>query len=100
MEGWSFPYKTALASIQGPLKDTLYGRIVFVYLCLGVHVSPLVDEDFSHIHSVFLSSQMEWGQATLQESKDSHFIGGDAGHRGVYEKHFINSRRKSLEFLC
>lgn len=38
-----------------------------MYLGLCIHVGPLVDEDFSHIHSVFLSSQMEWGEATLQE---------------------------------
>lgn len=37
------------------------------YLCLGIYVGPLVDKDFSHIYSVFLSSQMEWGEAVLQE---------------------------------
>lgn len=61
------PYKTVLASIQESLRDTLYGHILSVYLGLGIHMCSLVDEDFGHIHSVFLSSQMEWGQATLQK---------------------------------
>lgn len=38
-----------------------------IYLCLCIHVGPLVDKDLSHVHSVFLSRQVEWGEAALQE---------------------------------
>lgn len=37
------------------------------YLRLRIHVGPLVDKDLGHIHSVFLSSQVEWGETALQE---------------------------------
>jgi hypothetical protein len=38
-----------------------------MYLCLSIHMGPLVDKDLGHIHSVFLSSQVEWGETALQE---------------------------------
>ena len=50
-------------------RHALDGHDLFAYLCLGIHMCPLVYKDFGHIHSVFLSSQMEWGQATLQNIK-------------------------------
>lgn len=81
-----FPDKIALPSIQESPSDTLYRHTLSVYLCLGIHVCPLVYEDFSHIHSVFLSSQMERGQATLQRFKvQSPYRRECSTHRHVWD---------------
>lgn len=63
-------------------------------------MGPLVDEDFSHIHSVFLSSQMEWGEAILQEISRvwlSVIQRGGCMHAAGFEIWHVNSRRVSLE---
>lgn len=69
-----------------------------MYLGLCIHVGPLVDKDFSHIHSVFLSSQMERGEAALQE-----IPGMSVTERGEYmlvagiEIWHVNSNRVILD---
>lgn len=69
-----------------------------MYLGLCIHVGPLVDEDFSHIHSVFLSSQMEWGEAALQEIPGMSVTErGECMHVSGFEIWHVNSNRVSFD---